>query len=156
MKMKHEELRLIEFQRRFPTEEACQKHLYGLRWPDGYKCSRCGKGKAYFLSKRHLYQCRSCGYQASLTSRTIFHKTRTPLTKWFWMILLMGRQKAGISMLSLKRMLNIGSYKTVLTMGNKIKRAMKDKDAYYKLAGLVEMENQVKGGNERDVNRSSQ
>jgi len=56
----------------------------------------------------------------------------------FWMIWLMGRQKSGISMLSLQRMLDISSYKTVWTVGHKIPKAMGDRDAFYKLAGLIE------------------
>jgi hypothetical protein len=62
------------------------------------------------------------------------------LSKWFWLIWLMGRQKSGISMLSLQRMLEIKSYKTVWTMGHKIRKAMADRDANYKLAGLMEMD----------------
>jgi transposase-like protein len=56
------------------------------------------------------------------------------------MILLIGRQKSGISMLSLQRMLEIKSYKTVWTMGHKIRKAMADRDACYQLAGLMEMD----------------
>jgi len=52
----------------------------------------------------------------------------------------MGRQKSGISMLSLQRMLEIKSYKTVWTMGHKIRQAMAERDANYKLAGLIEMD----------------
>jgi len=63
--------------------------------------------------------------------------TRTPQ---FWMIWLMGRQKSGISMLSLQRMLEIKTYKTVWTMGHKIRQAMAERDSYYKLAGLIEMD----------------
>ena len=70
----------------------------------------------------------------------MFHKTRTPLTKWFWLIWLMGRQKSGISMLSLQRMLEIKTYKTVWIMGHKIRKALADRDANYKLAGLIEMD----------------
>jgi hypothetical protein len=56
------------------------------------------------------------------------------------MIWLMGRQKSGISMLSLQRMLEIKTYKTVWTMGHKIRQAMAERDANYKLAGLIEMD----------------
>ena len=55
-------------------------------------------------------------------------------------IWLMGRQKSGISMKSLQRMLEIKSYKTVWTMGHKIRRALADRDAAYQLAGLIEMD----------------
>jgi hypothetical protein len=49
------------------------------------------------------------------------------------MIWLMGRQKSGIFMLSLQRMLEINSHKTVWTMGHKICQPMADQDAHYKL-----------------------
>ena len=52
----------------------------------------------------------------------------------------MGRQKSGISMMSLQRMLEIKSYKTVWTMGHKIRQAMAAREANYKLAGLIEMD----------------
>ena len=138
--MQQKTLSLLQFQKKFGTEKACQKQLFRLRWPGGFQCPRCGHGEAYFHRKRHLYQCKSCGYQASLTAGTVFHKTRTSLTKWFWLIWLMGRQKSGISMLSMQRMLEIKTYKTVWTMGHKIRKALADRDANYKLAGLIEMD----------------
>ncbi|MBK5102173.1 MAG: IS1595 family transposase [Desulfobacteraceae bacterium] len=143
--MQQKPMSLIEFQRKFATEKACQGHLFRLRWPEGYHCPRCHHHHAYFHRTRHLYQCKACGYQVSLTAGTIFHKTRTPLRKWFWMIFLMGRQKSGISMLSLKRMLEIKGYKTAWTMGHKIRKAMADREASYKLAGLIEMDDSYFG-----------
>jgi transposase-like protein len=56
------------------------------------------------------------------------------------MIFLVGRQKSGISMCSLQRMLEIKTYKTVWVMGHKIRKAMADRDAHYKLAGLIQMD----------------
>lgn len=143
--MKQQQLSLIEFQQRFSTEEACIEHLFRLRWPDGYRCPRCGHGSYCFHSTRKLYQCSKCKYQVSVTAGTIFHKTRTSLVKWFWMIFMMTRQKSGVSMLSLQRMLSISSYKTVWTMGHKIRKAMADRDAQYQLAGLVEMDDTFLG-----------
>jgi transposase-like protein len=61
------------------------------------------------------------------------------------MIWLMGRPKSGISMLSLQRMLDIPSYKTVWSMGHKIRKALGDRDAFYKLAGLIEMDDTYLG-----------
>ena len=138
--MKQQQLSLIEFQQRFSIEEACMEHLFELRWPEGYRCPRCGHSQYCFHSTRKLYQCSKCKYQVSVTAGTIFHKTRTSLVKWFWMIFMMTRQKSGASMLSLQRMLGISSYKTVWTMGHKIRKAMSDRDARYQLAGLVEMD----------------
>jgi hypothetical protein len=61
------------------------------------------------------------------------------------MIFLMGRQKSGISMLSLQRMLGIPSYKAIWTMGHEIRKATADRDAYYKLAGLIEAPEALRG-----------
>ncbi len=143
--MKQEQLTLIEFQQRFSTDEACMEHLFRLRWPESFRCPRCGHGSYCFHSTRKLYQCSKCKYQVSVTAGTIFHKTRTPLVKWFWMIFMMTRQKSGASMMSLQRMLGISSYKTVWTMGHKIRKAMADRDARYQLAGLVEMDDTFLG-----------
>lgn len=143
--MKQQPLDLTEFQQKFCTEEACMAHLFALRWPDGYKCPRCGHDRYCFHSTRRLYQCSKCKYQVSVTAGTVFHKTRTPLAKWFWMIFMMARQKSGVSMLGLQRMLAIKTYKTVWVMGHKIRKAMADRDAQYQLAGLVEMDDAFVG-----------
>ena len=144
--MQQPSMDILAFQRKFATERACRKHLFKLRWPDGYRCPRCGHEKYSYHSTRRLYQCKACKYQVSLTAGTVFHRTRTPLRKWFWMIFLMSRQKSGVSMLSLQRMLKIRTYKTVWLMGHKIRKAMADRDAHWKLGGLVEMDDSYFGG----------
>jgi len=138
--MQQQPLDLLEFQKRFSSEEQCIKHLFALRWPEGYVCPRCGCDRYSLHTTRRLYQCSACKYQVSVTAGTIFHGTRTGLVKWFWMIFLMTRHKSGVSMLSLQRMLGIRSYKTVWTIGHKIRKAMADRDSQYQLAGLVEMD----------------
>src|SRR3974377_1401925 len=73
--MQQKELSLMQFQKKFGTEKACQKHLFRLRWPEGFRCPRCQHDQAYFQRTRNLYHCRGWGYQASLTAGTVFHKT---------------------------------------------------------------------------------
>lgn len=136
--MLNEKMTLQRFQRRFSTERACMNHLFKLRWPDGYRCPRCGHSRYSFHSARKLYQCSECKYQASVTAGTIFHKTRTSLVHWFWIIFIMTGQKSGVSMLSLQGMLGIKSYRTIWTISHKIRKAMADRDSQYQLTGLVE------------------
>lgn len=138
--MRQQSMSLLDFQTRFPDEDACREHLFRIRWPEGFVCPRCGGFKYSHISTRDLYQCRTCDYQVSVTAGTVFHKTRVPLRKWFWMILLMARQKTGVSILGMQRLLEIGSYKTAWLMGHKIRKAMSDRDEMYQLAGLVEMD----------------
>ena len=75
---------IIEFQRRFADEDACREYLFASRWPDGFSCPRCAGASAGEQPKRRLWECRACGYQASLTAGTVMHATRTPLQVWFW------------------------------------------------------------------------
>ena len=43
-------------------------------------------------------------------------------------------------------MLKIKTYKTIWTTGHKIRKAMADRDAHYKLAGFIEMDDSCFGG----------
>jgi len=58
----------------------------------------------------------------------------------------MGRQKSGASMLSCNGFWKSGLIKTVWVMGHKIRKAMAERDAGYKLAGLIELDDTYVGG----------
>ena len=62
---------LAQFQRRFASEEACRAYLAVSRWPDGYRCPRCGYSKARQLRERLLWRCRACGHDTSVTAGTV-------------------------------------------------------------------------------------
>jgi transposase-like protein len=131
----------LMFQEEFRNEEDCYAWLFKTRWPKGFVCRKCG-GKKYWLiaTQRRLYKCRNCRDRTSLTSGTIFHKTRTPLLKWFMLIFRMATSKTGVSINEMARELEINDYKTVWTMAHKVRKAMADRDAHYTLAGLVEID----------------
>lgn len=130
----------IGFHKEFKTEEDCFRWLFSTRWTLGFICPRCGSNKYSKISTRGLYKCLSCNYQVSLTAGTIFHKTKTPLLKWFMLIFRMATSKTGVSINEMKRELGIRDYKTVWTMAHKIRKAMSDRDSKYKLAGLIEID----------------
>ena len=85
---------LLELERRFSTEQACREYLFGLRWPDGFRCPRCEAGESWALQSGRV-QCACCGYQVSMTAGTVFQDTRTPLTVWFRAMWLLTTQKNG-------------------------------------------------------------
>ena len=145
MVMVYQELTLLQFQKKFPSERACQKALEKMRWPKGFVCPRCAHGHAYDRPKRRLLECAGCGYQASLTAGTIFHKTRTPLLKWFWAIYLASQDKGGVSAMRLSKQLDLG-YKTAWAMLHKIRKAMAIRDSRYTLSGFIEMDDAFFGG----------
>ncbi len=129
------------FQEEFQNEGDCYDWLFKTRWPKGFICRKC-EGKEYWLisTKQRLYKCRNCRNRHSLTSGTIFHKTRTSLLKWFMLIFRMATSKTGVSINEMARELEIKDYKTVWAMAHKVRKAMADRDAQYTLAGLVEID----------------
>jgi len=145
MSTRYMERSLLEFQREFSTEEACARHLREIRWPNGFKCPRCGDEKAWFIRTRKILDCKGCRAKVSLTAGTIFHRTRTPLVKWYWLIYHMAMDKVGVSISEMQRVLAIRDYKTAWLMAHKVRKAMADRDAQYGLAGLIELDDSFFG-----------
>jgi transposase-like protein len=140
---------LAELEARFSTEEACREYLFSLRWPNGFRCTRCGGGKAWPVRKI-LFQCSICGYQTSVIAGTIFEGTRKPLAIWFRAIWWVVSQKNGASALGLKRVLGLGSYETAWTWLHKIRRAMV-RPGRDRLSGRIEVDETYLGGLEEGV-----
>lgn len=138
---------IIEFQSRFPDEAACWEYLAQSRWPEGYRCPRCGCQSAALLGGRRLWQCSSCRYQVSVTAGTVLHKTHTPLHLWFWAAYLMSTATPGLSALQLQRQLGIGRYETAWTMLHKLRRAMVNPERQL-LLDEVEVDECFVGGHE--------
>ena len=131
---------LIDFQRRFPDDDACAAWLFAARWPMGFRCPGCGAEKSWpHGGKRFTYECASCGKQTSVTAGTILHGSKLSLTVWFWASYLMSTHSNGISALQLQKQLALGSYKTAWLLAAKLRRAMTAPDRGA-LAGIVEVD----------------
>jgi len=91
--------------------------------------------------------CPGCGGRSSVTAGTIFDRTRTPLTVWFNACWLFASGKDGISALSLKRTLEIGSYQTAWAMLHRL-RSVLVRPGRERLAGKVEVDETYIGGRE--------
>jgi hypothetical protein len=156
MAKRYRERSLLEFQKEFSTEEACAQHLREMRRPDGFRCPRCRHAEAWFISTRNILDCKSCRAKISLTAGTIFHKTRTPLVKWYWLVYHMAMDKVGVSISEMQRVLEIRDYKTAWLMAHKVRKAMADRDAGYSLAGLVAMDDSFFGPKGRRRGRGSE
>src|SRR5579872_5164649 len=135
---------LTEFEARFATEEACREYLFRLRWPDGFRCPRCGHGVGWPL-QGVLWQCAECAYQSSVTAGTIFQDTHTPLRLWFRTMWWVTTQKNGASALGLQRVLGLRRYETAWTWLHKLRRAMV-RPGRDRLAGRVELDETYLGG----------
>lgn len=147
-----ESMTLVDFQKRFDTEEACLQYLGGLRWPNGFRCPNCGHDDGYALAARRLMQCAVCRHQTSVTAGTIFHKTRTPLVKWFWIIYMMSQDKGGASALRMATQLGM-FYSTVWHIVQKIRHAMASRDERISLSGFIELDEAIIGPHARKTGR---
>ena len=139
-------MNIIDLQKRFSTQHKCEVFLRHKRWPNGVTCPRCGANHPYWIKERKLWECSECRYQFSVTTGTIFHRSRTPLQKWYVAIWLMVNSKKGISAKQLERSLSV-TYKTAWRMAMQIRQAMRPGYGFEnKLAGIVEMDDAYIGG----------
>lgn len=134
-----------EFARRFGTEEACLQALFESRWPRGYVCPSCGHNDGYRLSDGRRVECCVCHSQRSITSGTIFQKSKTPLVIWFAIIYEIAHDKGGASVLRLAKRLGM-HYDTVWNIVAKIRKAMGTRDQNLTLAGYIELDEAFFGG----------
>jgi transposase-like protein len=137
---------IVELMAQFPDEAACVERLRKLRWPDGFVCPRCGHAGGWKLADGR-FECAACAARSSPTARTIFDRTRTPLTVWFTACWLFASQKDGISALSLQRLLEIGSYQTAWALLHRL-RSVLVRPGRERLAGEVEVDESYFGGEE--------
>jgi len=133
-----------DFERQFPTDDACLEFLKNARWPKGIFCEKCQKITPHYrIANRKVYSCEFCGSHVSPTAATIFHKSNTPLRFWFHAIFLMASTKTGISAKQLQRELGV-TYKTAWRMFKEIRKLMSED--VNPLTGQVEVDETYFGG----------
>ena len=137
---------LLEFQRLFASEAQCADYLHHLRWPDGFVCPRCGCPTGYPLATRHVIECRN-GHQVSLTAGTGLHRSKLPLTVWFYAAYLVSTLTPGISALQFQKQLGISRYETAFQLLHKLRSALVAPDRE-PLHGEVEVDEGFIGGPE--------
>lgn len=134
-----------QFHEDFPSDDVCLDTIFENRYGDVKDCPSCGviDTKFYRVTGRKCYACMHCGYQLHPLAQTIFHKSSTPLTDWFYAIYLFSVSKNGVAAKELERHLGV-TYKTAHRMARQIRSLMlQDND---KLTGVVEADETYIGG----------
>ena len=118
----------------FHDEAKAREWLEARVWPQGPVCPHCGnadparirslKGKAH---RAGVYQCNEveCRKQFSVTVKTVFERSKIPLTKWLAALFLLVSSKKGISAHQIHRSLGI-TYKSAWFLMHRLREAMKD------------------------------
>lgn len=143
-------LSLPEFEDRFSSEEACINAIFEARWPQGFRCPRCGHDDGYRLTTRRVVQCACCRRQTSITAGTTFHRTKLPLKSWFRAIYQMSQDKGGVSAVKLCNQLGV-RHQTILNMLMKLRQAMGERERNLVLAGHIEVDEAFFGGQLKDM-----
>ena len=138
-------LSLAEFSARYGREEQCHAALIEMRWPEGFICPKCGARKYSFAKARRIFQCSPCRAQTSVKAGTIFHKSRTPLVKWFLAIYLLTQSKNDIAALELARQLG-AKWDTAWLIKQKLMETMRLRNRNYKLRDDVQLDDAYLGG----------
>ncbi|MBW0179295.1 IS1595 family transposase [Sediminibacterium sp.] len=127
-----------QFRTDYPNDDACLDKIFQLRFK-GLICPKCESTKEFTRVKnRRSYQCPNCSQQVYPTKDTVFEKTTTPLTYWFYAIFLQTTTRNGVAAKELERQLNV-CYKTALRMSHQIKILMAN-NRLGKLTGKVQVD----------------
>lgn len=133
-----------DFQRDFPDDAACLEWLKDYRWPNGIRCKECKKVTKHHLMKtRRSYSCQECGEHVHPTAGTIFHKSTTPLTLWFYTVYQMAQTRGGISAKQIERETGV-TYKTAWRMCRLIRQQLSEDNGPF--SGEVEVDEAYFGG----------
>jgi transposase-like protein len=114
----------------FNDEHKAREWLEARVWPNGPVCPHCGatgddvtalRGKAH---RPGLYQCSQCREQFTVTVKTVFERSKIPLSKWLAALFLLTASKKGISAHQVHRSLGI-SYKSTWFMMHRLREALR-------------------------------
>lgn len=131
-----------EFKNLYPTDDACLAAIF--KHQKKKVCVKCKKVFKYHkLKERKCYSCQFCGYQIAPLAGTMFHKSRTPLTKWFYALYLFATSRNGISAVELSHTLGV-TEKCAWRIGHACRKLCKAANPL--LSGTVEVDEAYMGG----------
>ena len=143
-----------DFDRDFPTDDACLEFLFRQRWPDGVQCGKCDRITPHYrISDRPCYSCQHCGSHVYPMAGTIFEGTRFGhLRLWFKAVAYMAVTRCGISSRQLSRDLGV-TVKTGWRMFHQIRKVLVEGDG--QLEGeVIEVDETYIGGKFKNMHKS--
>lgn len=141
-----------DFFKEFPTEKACLEYIFNKRYPHGYVEEETGEIiKLYYTESRKCFTSADGSIQVYPTAGTIFHKSRTPLQTWFFVIYRMSQSKCGVSAKQIERETGV-TYKTAWRMCHLIRKSLEAGDDV--LTGTIEVDETYVGGKPRKTERN--
>jgi transposase len=138
------------FQAEYPNDAACLAKLMEINYGGTeIVCPGCKQRTSFHpMSKRRAYACQDCGHHVYPAAGTIFHKSRTNLTKWFFAMYLMTSTRHGVAAKEIQRQLGV-TYKCAWRMCHELRKLMAAADDKWgggQMSGHVEIDETFVGG----------
>src|SRR5947209_2296777 len=117
----------------FTDDDKAREWLEARVWPQGPICPHCGNADAAKITslngKAHrpgLYQCNEpkCREQFTVTVKTVFERSKIPLSKWLAALFLLTASRKGVSAHQVHRSLGV-SYKSTWFMMHRLREALR-------------------------------
>jgi transposase-like protein len=114
----------------FTDETKAREWLEARVWPNGPVCPHCGstgEDVTALQGKKHrpgVYQCNGCREQFTVTVKTVFERSKIPLSKWLAALFMLTASKKGVSAHQIHRSLGI-SYKSSWFMMHRLREALR-------------------------------
>jgi transposase len=139
-----------QFKAEYPNDTACLAKLMEINHGGTeITCPGCGVDRAKFhpMGKRRAFACQECGHHVYPAAGTIFHKSPTPLTIWFFVMYLMTSTRHGVAAKEVQRQTGV-TYKCAWRMCHELRKLMAAADANHggPLSGHVEIDETLVGG----------
>lgn len=145
--MQYAHMRFWKIMNELDSEEKARAWIWLAKF-DGkeFTCPKC-KNETYYQHHKNpeIRECKKCHFEVRIRANTIFQKSKTPLLTWLKIICLVTQGKRGVSALELKADLEMKSYGTAWTLLHKIREALRQRDARYKLHDVIELDGAVFG-----------
>jgi transposase len=131
----------------YPDDAACLAQImqiqYGGDETDCQVCQR--KTRFHPMNKRRAYACQVCGHHIYPCAGTIFHKSSTKLSIWFFAMYLMTSTRHGVAAKEIERQTGV-TYKTAWRICHELRKLMAQADYKGPLSGHVEIDETYVGG----------
>lgn len=138
-----------QFQADFPNDEACLAKVMEIQYGGSEThCAVCDKRtKFHPMTRRRAYACQECGHHIYPCAGTIFHKSRTKLSIWFFAMYLMTSTRHGVAAKEIERQTGV-TYKCAWRICHELRKLMAAADASTSspLSGHVEIDETFVGG----------
>jgi transposase len=143
-----------EFQAEFPNDETCLERLMEIRHGGTeIACPSCGVfTKFHPMHSRKAYACQECGHHIYPCANSIFHKSSTKLSHWFFAMYLMTSTRHGVAAKEIERQIGV-TYKCAWRMCHELRKLMASADYNGPLSGHIEIDETRIGGHQSHDDR---